>query len=101
MLLLSGVSTAESLTEESISERFNWQPLQLIPADERDDQCWRCGGKYIDPLADVDTSVSPAESDLEVVGDSDISDTSAVFADTVVVQQATGGSRPNRFESTG
>ena len=78
----------QELKEESISARFHWQPLSIIPVEERDDQCWRCGGKYVDPLGDIDTSQSPAESDLEVsAGDSDISDDSAVFYDTVVVEQ--------------
>ena len=87
-LLNSNASFGQELTEESISARFNWQPLSIIPKDERDDQCWRCGGKYVDPLAGVDTSQSPAESDLEVsAGDSDISDDSAEFYDTVIVEQ--------------
>lgn len=87
-LLNSSASFGQELTEESISARFNWQPLSIIPKDERDDQCWRCGGKYVDPLAGVDTSQSPAESDLEVsAGDSDISDDSAEFYDTVIVEQ--------------
>ena len=87
-LLNSSASFGQELTEEPISARFNWQPLSIIPKDERDDQCWRCGGKYVDPLAGVDTSQSPAESDLEVsAGDSDISDDSAEFYDTVIVEQ--------------
>lgn len=30
---------------------LDWQPLNLVPPDQRDDNCKLCQGRYIDPLA--------------------------------------------------
>jgi hypothetical protein len=88
-LLNCSVAFSQELTEEPISARFNWQPLRIIPEDKRDDQCWRCGGKYIDPLAGVDTSQSPAASDLEVsAGDSESLTTALCFMTPLLSNRA-------------
>ena len=88
LVCFSAAAISSSLEEESIESRLNWVPLKQIAQHERDARCRKCGGKYVDPLANVDRSVSPNESDLEVsAGDSDITDDTLFFSDKVTVQQ--------------
>lgn len=88
-LLISGsLASATSLEEERVQTRLNWTPLQQVAESEQDERCLKCRGKYADPLADVDRSISPNESDLEVsAGDSDITDDTLFFSDAVTVTQ--------------
>ena len=68
--------------------RLNWTPLKQIAKRERDERCLKCRGKYTDPLVDIDQSISPNESELEVsAGDSDITDNTLFFSDAVTVTQ--------------
>lgn len=68
--------------------RLNWTPLKLVPQAERNARCLKCGGKYSDPLANIDRSIPPNESDLEVsAGDSDITDETLFFSGAVTVTQ--------------
>ncbi len=79
---------ADALEEERVRTRLNWTPLEQVAASERDARCIKCSGKYTDPLAAVDRSVTPAESDLEIsAGDSDITDETLFFSDAVTVTQ--------------
>jgi len=79
---------ASSLEEERIQSRLNWTPLKQVAKTDRDARCIKCRGKYTDPLAGADRSVSPNESDLEVSsGDSDITDDAFFFSDAVTVTQ--------------
>ena len=41
---------------------MDWVPLEDVPEHQRDAQCINCGGRYEDPLARADKSVSPDES---------------------------------------
>ena len=79
---------ASSIEEERVQTRLNWTPLKLVPETERDARCLKCGGKYTDPLATIDRSTPPNESDLEVsAGDSDITDETLYFSGAVTVTQ--------------
>ena len=79
---------ASSREEERIQSRLNWTPLKQVAKTDRDARCIKCRGKYTDPLAGADRSVSPNESDLEVSsGDSDITDNAFFFSDAVTVTQ--------------
>ena len=76
------------MEEERVQTRLNWTPLKQIVKSEQDERCLKCRGKYTDPLADIDRSISPNESDLEVsAGDSDITDDTLFFSDAVTVTQ--------------
>ena len=87
-LVFTQLASAASLEEERVQTRLNWTPLKQIPESERDERCLKCRGKYTDPLADVDRSISPNESELEVsAGDSDITDDTLFFSDAVTVTQ--------------
>ena len=87
-LVFTQLASAASLEEERVQTRLNWMPLKQIPKSERDERCLKCRGKYTDPLADVDRSISPNESELEVsAGDSDITDDILFFSDAVTVTQ--------------
>lgn len=87
-LTFGSLAMASSLEEERIQTRLNWTPLKQIAKSDQDERCLKCSGKYIDPLADVDRSISPNESDLEVsAGDSDITGDTLFFADAVTVTQ--------------
>ena len=91
LLLISASALAyssDTIEEERIQARLNWVPLAQVKAEDRDDRCLKCRGQYQDPLAEVDRSTSPAESDLEVsAGDSDITDDTLYFSDDVTVSQ--------------
>ena len=84
----ASIALADALEEERVRTRLNWTPLEQVAPSERDARCIKCSGKYTDPLAAVDKSVPPAESDLEVsAGDSDITDEKLFFSDAVTVTQ--------------
>ena len=87
-VVFTPLASAASLEEERVQTRLNWTPLKQIVKSERDERCLKCRGKYTDPLADIDRSISPNESDLEVsAGDSDITDDTLFFSDAVTVTQ--------------
>ena len=87
-LVFTPLASAASLEEERVQTRLNWTPLKQIAKSERDERCLKCRGKYTDPLADIDRSISPNESELEVsAGDSDITDDTLFFSDAVTVTQ--------------
>ena len=67
-LLSSGVQE-EGLLEETVVADMDWQPITVIPLDEQDLACRQCKGRFVDPLAGVDMSRSPADADLEVSAD--------------------------------
>ena len=88
LLVFGSLSSASSLEEERVQTRLNWTPLKQIAKRERDERCLKCRGKYTDPLVDIDQSISPNESELEVsAGDSDITDNTLFFSDAVTVTQ--------------
>ena len=79
---------SQTIEEERIQARLNWVPLALVKTEDRDERCLKCRGRYEDPLADVDRSTPPNQSDLEVsAGDSDITDDTLYFSDDVTVSQ--------------
>lgn len=43
---------------------LDWVPLESLPEELRDRHCRRCGGRYIDPLAESDPADIPATSDI-------------------------------------
>jgi LPS-assembly protein len=44
---------------------MDWVPLEDVPEHQRDARCINCGGRYEDPLARADKSVSPDESRID------------------------------------
>ena len=86
-LLVQPVS-ADELVEVAVLPVPDWQPLAVIPATETDLRCRQCQGKFIDPLAAVDTTVTPTEADLEVsADDSEVTESTLFFSGNVRVQQ--------------
>jgi LPS-assembly protein len=47
------------------ASQLDWVPLAAVPKELQEGKCLICEGRYIDPLADADLSVSPDESDIE------------------------------------
>jgi LPS-assembly protein len=45
--------------------QLDWAPIADVPTELHSQKCLSCEGRYLDPLADVDTSVAPDLSDLE------------------------------------
>jgi LPS-assembly protein len=44
---------------------LDWADTRQVPRELRDDSCLNCGGRYMDPLADVDQSIPPEESEIQ------------------------------------
>ena len=44
---------------------MDWVSLISVPGELRDEVCLSCKGRYIDPLSEIDQSVSPEASDIE------------------------------------
>jgi LPS-assembly protein len=49
---------------------LDWHPIEAVAAELQDSQCVACEGRYIDPLADVDRSELPEDSDVEANAES-------------------------------
>ncbi|MEP1472093.1 MAG: LPS-assembly protein LptD [Halieaceae bacterium] len=62
--------TSVSLAQEDTEEELDWVKTRYVPEYLRDRQCVNCGGRYIDPLADVPTDVTPEESDIKATANS-------------------------------
>lgn len=78
----------ETLRESNIADGLDWVPISVLPDEQKDLQCRQCGGRYIDPLADVDKSVPPEDSDLEVkAGDTEVTESTLIFENSVTVTQ--------------
>lgn len=87
-----GVSTqhtiADELSERTVLPLLDWQPLISVPVTSVDKRCRQCDGQFIDPLANIDTSIPPTDSDLEVNADnSEVTETELTFVGNVRVQQ--------------
>ncbi|NDH41685.1 MAG: LPS-assembly protein LptD, partial [Gammaproteobacteria bacterium] len=86
--LLAHPLKAEELVEVAVLPVPDWRPLAVIPAPEADLRCRQCQGKFVDPLAAVDTGVPPTEADLEVsADDSEVTEGTLFFSGNVRVQQ--------------
>ena len=101
--LLLGVSSVagwtDELTESGVSADLDWQPLIQIPEEDRDQRCRQCKGRYVDPLAGVDTSVAPLDAELQVAAaESEVTETDAVFEGDVRIQQGYRVIRADRVE---
>ena len=62
--------TSLSLAQEAPEEDLDWVKTRYVPEYLRDRQCENCGGRYIDPLADVPQDVAPEESDIKATATS-------------------------------
>ena len=90
--LALGVSTqhtiADELNERTVLPLLDWQPLISVPVTSVDIRCRQCDGQFIDPLANINTSIPPTDSDLEVNADnSEVTETELTFVGNVRVQQ--------------
>ena len=57
----SDISTATAAIEPG---PLDWVPIDSLPKELQDRQCIHCQGRYIDPLADEDTTNPPEEADI-------------------------------------
>ena len=79
---------AEGLLEEIVLADMDWQPITVIPLDEQDLACRQCRGRFVDPLAGVDLSQSPADADLEVSADTtEVTEGALLFQGNVSLRQ--------------
>ena len=86
--LLVSTSGAEVLKEMPVAINLDWQPLLQVPIQERDKICRQCQGRFVDPLAGVDTSVTPVDSELQVTAaESEVTEGEAIFTGDVGIQQ--------------
>jgi len=85
----SPVAAAPVATPRTLrADRNDWVPLTDVPDALRDARCERCGGRYIDPLADVDRSQPPEAEAIEATAaDSELrSDIVQLFGGIEVTQ---------------
>lgn len=47
------------------SYTLDWVPLEYVPESLRDRECLNCAGRYIDPLAKVQTTTRPEKQDIQ------------------------------------
>ena len=90
--LAMGASTqstiADELNERTVLPLLDWQPLISVPVTSVDKRCRQCDGQFIDPLANIGTSIPPTDSDLEVNADnSEVTEAELTFVGNVRVQQ--------------
>jgi LPS-assembly protein len=79
---------AECAVKPGDAARLDWVPRRHVPKELQDDQCLRCDGRYIDPLADQDVSQSPELSDIEAsAGSSELRGDTVVLSGGVAVSQ--------------
>jgi LPS-assembly protein len=57
-------AAARALAADS-TVQLDWAPIADVPGELHNKKCVSCEGRYLDPLADADTSVEPDLSDLE------------------------------------
>ena len=76
------------LLEETVVADLDWQPRRVIPLAAQDLACRQCGGRFADPLADVDRTQPPGEADLEVsADDTEVTETELIFEGNVSLTQ--------------
>jgi LPS-assembly protein len=51
----------------AVTHPLDWAPLEAVPPALRTNECLICKGRYLDPLADEDTSVDPEEVDISAL----------------------------------
>ena len=96
---LSATVWSGELVESGVIADLDWQPLIKIPVEERDQRCRQCKGRYVDPMADIDTSVAPVDSELQVAArESEVTETHALFTGGVRIQQGYRVIRADRVE---
>lgn len=79
---------ASPIIETSVSADLDWQPLVVVPDTQQDLQCRQCGGRYVDPLADVPRNQPPESSNIEISAEeTDASEQELVFSGGVTVKQ--------------
>ncbi len=59
-LALSALAAGPAMANDTAG--LDWVPLHALPEELRDAHCRRCGGRYIDPLAESDLANTPASS---------------------------------------
>lgn len=63
----TAVAATKAPTAASWPETFpmDWVPLESVPCGMCDTDCLLCEGRYIDPLAEEDTSQNPEDAEIE------------------------------------
>mgnify|MGYP003706064087 CR=1 FL=1 len=76
-----------ALKETSVGAQLDWQPIEVIPSNDRDLRCRQCQGAFVDPLAGS-PNVDPLSANMEVSAeDSDVTEEELVFEGDVSVKQ--------------
>ena len=71
-------STASPAAE---AHPLDWAPAYAVPPELQDAECLRCGGRYLDPLADEDRTVQLQEIPIEATANR-----SEVQGDTIILE---------------
>ena len=86
-----------ALFSEVVAAQLDWQPLNVVVADQQDRRCRQCAGKFIDPLAGQ-TPTEPRSADVEVSADtSSATEGNLVFTGDFCRMQP----QPNASSNTG
>ena len=65
--------------------QLDWQPLARVPADQRDEDCVRCSGRYLEP--DFDTSGASGDNINASADNSETTPTGSVLSGDVLLTQ--------------
>ena len=99
VLICASGARADELRERIVLPQLDWAPLVAVPKEAVDKRCRQCAGRFIDPLAGIDTSIAPTEADLEVTADnSEVTETQLIFTGNVSVQQGYRQVRADRVD---
>jgi LPS-assembly protein len=85
---LPSLAQDNSADSEKTSHPLDWAERKQVPEDLQDEQCLRCDGRYMDPLADASRDQPAEEADIHATaGSSELVGNEVILSDGVVVQQ--------------
>lgn len=86
--LFTAAGLAQDNSAQEPAHPLDWVQVDEVPRELRDDQCVNCQGRYIDPLAGADLSVSPEDSPINAdASDAELRENSATFRGGVLLKQ--------------
>lgn len=88
LLLVAAPALAQDNSEPPEAHPLDWVSTREAPRELRDDRCINCGGRYLDPLRDVDQSLPPEEADLDARADNtELTEETITFSGDVEASQ--------------
>jgi LPS-assembly protein len=82
----SGPKADQRKSEPTVkTQGLDWQPLANVPANQRDEDCIRCGGRYLEP--DLTASASAGDNIKASAENSETTATGSVLSGDVLLTQ--------------